>query len=223
VEKLIGKDPSSLLSLPKPGDAAGWGEFYAKVGRPETADKYDLKFGAESMQVDAGFQTKIADMFHKAGLSAEQAKGIAGDYNAMLKAQTAQEGKDYELNVAADKQSLLSKWGGGYERHMNAAQLGVAALGFDSKVVSAIESALGYGGTMELFAGLGMKFSEDKFVSGGGAPKFSGVMSPQEAAAEIDKFKQDTAFQATLRDKFNPSHKANLKKWQDMFAVAYPG
>jgi hypothetical protein len=30
-------------------------------------------------------------------------------------------------------------------------------------------------------------------------------------------------FQATLHDKMNPAHKDNIKKWDDLFAIGYPG
>ena len=37
-QKLIG----SKVSIPKDGDEKGWNEFYGKLGRPETADKYTI-------------------------------------------------------------------------------------------------------------------------------------------------------------------------------------
>jgi hypothetical protein len=223
VEKLVGRDPESLLSLPKPGDTAGWEALYSRLGRPESPDKYDLKIGAEGLTVDEGFQKQVAGMLHKAGVSTEQAKVIAGEYNTFLKAQNEQAAKDYELNVTTDKQALLKEWGGGFERKMNAAQAGVAALGFDNTIVNAIEGAIGYGATMRLFAGLGEKLTGDhRFVGPDGAPKFSGAMTAPEAAAEIEKLKGDKDFQSTLHDKQHPNYKTNLKKWQDLFAVAYP-
>ena len=221
-EKLIGRDPSTLVPIPKPGDEAGWATVYSKLGRPETADKYDLKVGLpKDATPDEGMSKAMADVFHKAGLNSEQAKIIAEAYNTTASGKAAQMTKDYELNVATDKKSLLTKWGGGYERMMNSAQTAVSALGFDAKAVDALESAMGYAGVMEFFAGLGQKLGDDRFVSGAGKT-FSGTMTPGEAQTEITKLKQDTVFQGTLRDKMHPAHKENLKRWQDLFALGYP-
>jgi hypothetical protein len=106
---------------------------------------------------------------------------------------------------------------------MNAAQTAVASLGFDGKMVDAIEAAIGYGATMEFFAGLGQKLGEHKFVSASGPTGIPGQLTPAEAQQEIGKLKQDAVFQGTLRDKMNPAHKDNIKKWDDLFAIGYPG
>lgn len=222
-EKLIGRPADSLVPIPKPGDEAGWNAVYAKLGRPDDASKYDLKVGLpQGATPDEGFTKAMSDVFHKAGLNADQAKIIAEAYNKTAAGKSEQMTKDYELNVATDKKALLTKWGGGYERMMNAAQTATSALGFDAKMVDALESAMGYAGVMEFFAGLGQKLGDDKFISGAGKG-FSGTMTPGEAQAEITKLKSDTTFQAILRDKQHPAHKESLKKWSDLFALGHPG
>jgi len=222
-EKLIGRPADTLLTIPKPGDEAGWQAVYAKLGRPETHDKYDLKAGApDGFAPDEAMMGKMSAVFHKAGLNAEQAKMIAAEYNASAGERGAQAQKDYDLNVQTDKRALLQKWGGGYERMMNSAQTAVASLGFDSKMVDAVEAAIGYGATMEFFAGLGQKLGEHKFVSASGPTGIPGQLTPAEAQQELAKLKQDKVFQTTLHDKMNPAYKDNYKKWQDLFTIAYP-
>jgi hypothetical protein len=212
-----------MVSIPKPGDEAGWQAVYAKLGRPETHDKYDLKAGApEGFAPDEALMGKMSAAFHKAGLNAEQAKIIAAEYNASAGERGAQAQKDYDLNVQTDKRALLQKWGGGYERMMNSAQTAVASLGFDGRMVDAVEAAIGYGATMEFFAGLGQKLGEHKFVSASGPTGIPGQLTPAEAQQELAKLKQDKVFQATLHDKMNPAYKDNYKKWQDLFKIAYP-
>jgi len=223
-ETLIGKDVSSLITLPKAGDTAGWDAVYTKLGRPVDAKGYDLKAGmAEGAQVDEAMMATMSGLFFKAGLNPDQAKAIAGEYNVMAAQRAKDAHADYERNVTTDKASLIKDWGGGYERMMNSAQTAVASLGFDGKMVDALETAIGYAGTMKFFAGLGQKLGEHKFVGGDSNVKFSGTMTPQEASAEITKLKSDGVFQGTMRDKLNPANKENVRKWQELFAIAYPG
>ena len=222
-EKLIGRPADSLLVIPKPGDEAGWNQVYARLGRPESPDKYDMKAGvAEGTTPDAKLSEKMAASFHKAGLSTEQASLLSKEFNAFSTEQAIQAQKDYDLNIQTDKRGLLQKWGGGYERMMNSAQSAVASLGFNGKMVDAMEAAIGYGATMEFFADLGQKLGEHKFVSSSGASGIPGQLTTVEAQAEITKLGQDKVFQGILHDKRNPAYPAHLKKWQDLFAIAYP-
>ena len=221
-EQLIGRDPNTLLQMPKPDDAAGLRAVYARLGMPATADKYEFDTPAD-MALDEGYVNWARENFHKAGLTAAQAKAITTEHNAYIKGVMAKQEADYNLSVQADKTALLQEWGGGHERMMNAAKTAASTLGFTPEMVDAMEKSVGYASTMKFFAQLGQKLGEDKFVTPGDGPKrFGDTLTPSEAKAQWDAATLDPAFTAALRDKQHPGHKAAAAKQTQLFAVMYP-
>lgn len=106
-------------SLRMPGDGAtaeDWNAFYSKLGRPETADKYELKLDAGSLPENFPYDDKSAVEFrnwaHEAGLSPRQAQLLhdkfvghqAGSFTAM------QESVGQRADDA--HRAIVSKWGG---------------------------------------------------------------------------------------------------------------
>ena len=220
-EKLIGRDPSSLLVIPKEGDDVAQRALYARLGMPETADKYDMRAGlAKEAAIDDAFSKPMQDLFHKAGLSAKQAALITEGYNKFGVERSAQAVKDYELSVQNDKRILLGEWRGSYERKVNAAQTAAAALGFTAEEIDHLETKLGYAATMRRFADIGERLGESKFVTG--EVKIPGMLSPAEAREEIRKIDLDPSQKAALIDAQHPQHKATKEKRSKLFTIAYP-
>jgi len=222
-EKYIGRDPATLVSLPKEGDEAGYTTLMQKLGLPEKADAYDVRVGLpKEIEIDKDFGAQVQQMFHKAGLTQTQANKLAAQYNAYTLNKITQSDKDARLNLESDKRALLSEWKGGHERMVNAAKAAVKAFELDQKAVDAIETALGYSNTMKLFAGLGMKLGEDKFVGSGDAASFNSTMTPAEAKVAWESMKADPGALAALRDPMHPSNEAAKKKQKDLFQIMYP-
>jgi hypothetical protein len=220
-EKLIGRDPSTLITLPRADDPAGFRAVFSKLGMPDTADKYDLPMPKDA---NPAYATWAKETFHKVGLTAAQAKELtAANNDYYAKAQVAAEA-DYQRELTTQKATLLGEWKGGYERMMNAAQTAVHALGFTGDMVDMLESKMGYAGVMKFFAGLGQKLGgEDGFETGSGAPGFSGTLTPDEAKAQIAAMKIDPNQTAAMRDNQHPAHKATKQKWTDLHNIAFPG
>ena len=221
-EKLIGRDPSTLIPVPRADDPAGFRAVMAKLGLPETPDKYEFAPMPDGMKADDGYVAWARETFHKTGLTAAQVKALTGEHNAYVAATLAQQEKDYGLRVAADKKALLAEWGGGHERMMSAAKSAATSLGFTPEMIDAMEKSVGYAGTYKFFADLGKKMGEDGFVAGGDKAKFTGQLTPDEAKAEWEKMKLDPTMIAALKDRMHPGHDAAAKKQKDLFAVMYP-
>lgn len=220
-EKLIGRDPSTLIPLPRADDPAGARAVLAKLGLPESPDKYDFP-KPTSGEVDATYEKWARDTFHKIGLTGDMAKQLTAAHNEFITNALAQREKDYTQRVEADKSALLAEWRGGHERMMNLAQTAAKSLGFSSEMVDAIEQAVGYAGTMKFFAQLGAKLGEDTFVSPDGKPRFNGALTPAEAKAEWDKMRLDPNTLAALKDVMHPAHKQVKEKQNELFKVMYP-
>lgn len=219
-EKLIGRDPSTLLQMPRADDSEGFRSVMTKLGMPETADKYAL-------EVPAGMNPAYSDWakaaFHAVGLTADQAKTLSVANNKFMAQAIATEAENYNVSVAADKQTLAREWGGGFERMMNAASLGAKALGFEVETINAIEKSIGYAATMKLFSNIGQKLGEDKFVSDDGGQKgFSETMTQAEAKQAWETMKLDPATTKVLFDSSHPGHKAMKEKQAKLFAIMHP-
>jgi len=225
-EKLIGKNPDQVLTIPAQGDVDGWNGLYGRLGRPADAKEYNMLAGApEGAVADPDVQAHIGSLFHTAGLSKSQAETIAKGYNEFVAARQEQEIKDYNLNVQADKDALQQEWRGGFERKFGAAQMAVKALGLPQEAINGIESELGYANTIKLFAEIGAKLGEDKFVGGeggGGRTSFDAQLTPEEAANQIAQMNLDPNVKAALLNKNHPAHKATVAKRSKLFAIAYP-
>lgn len=222
-EKLIGRDPSSLVTLPRADDPEGQRALFQKLGLPESPDKYDMKVGlTKDTAVDEGFAKNMQGLLHKANITDGQAKELIGGYNAMLLAQQEQAAKDYELNVQADKRSLLDEWRGGHDRMMNKAKTAAQTLGFTPELIDAIEKEVGYAGTYKMLAEIGAKLGEDGLVTDAKGAGFEGQLTPQEAKAQWDQFKMDPNNVKALTDKSHPGHKTAQEKQTKLFSIMYP-
>lgn len=219
VETLVGRDPSTLLPVPRADDPAGQRAVFARLGMPETADKYEIDV---PQGTDPAYANWAKGVFHAAGLTATQAKAVAKANNDYVAAQQIEAQKSYDRQVTTDKAALVAEWRGGYERMMAAAQTAVSALGFSGEMVDALETALGYAGTMKFFAALGQRMGEDSFESGTSKPGFAGQMTPDEAKQEWEKMKLDPAQKAALFDNMHPGHKEAKRKQAELFSIMHP-
>lgn len=219
-EKLIGRDPNTLITLPRADDPAGFRAVFSKLGMPESADKYDLPF---SKDANPAYANWAKETFHKVGLTATQAKELTAANNEFYAKAQATQAADYQRELTTQKAALLGEWRGGFERMMNAAQTAVHALGFTGEMVDMLEQQMGYANVMKFFAGLGQKFAEDSFETGDGKPGFNGTLTPDEAKVEISKMKLDPNITKALQDNSHPAHKETKQKWVDLHNIAFPG
>jgi hypothetical protein len=223
-EKFIGRDPSTLVALPRADDPQGFLAVMDKLGRPASPDKYEFDLPA-GVDKNNPFLKWARESFHKNGVPANAAKGFMKEYNEFLGNQATSTQNEYKTSVAADKQTLAKEWGGGHERMMNVAKTAVAALGFTGEMIDALESQIGYAGVMKHFADLGQKMSEDTFVGAGSKPgsgKFGDTLTPAEAKQEWDNKKMDNNFMNALRDRSHPGHKQAQETQTKLFRIAYP-
>ena len=221
-EKLIGRDPNTLLTIPRPDDPAGFRAVMAKLGLPESPDKYELDV-PQGVTPDEGYQKWARETFHKLGLPAQVVKELTKEHNAYVANTLGQQQKDYDLKVAGEKSDLLKEWGAGHERMMAAAKAAAGNLGFNQQMIDAMESSIGYAGTMKFFASLGQKLGESSFATGQDkGAKFGTGMTPEEARVEFEAMKLDATVRAALLDGQHPGHKAAVEKQQRLFKYMYP-
>jgi hypothetical protein len=159
--------PVALTMPGKDATPEEWSAFYAQIGRPETPEGYELPVPEGD---DGDFAKQMAPILHKNGLTAEQAKGLAADWNAMMAAQLAElEAADVAhataMNVknTAEAAELKNEWGQAHDSNMHFAKLAVQQFMPADKagdVIAAIESKLGYKATIQFLHGIGKGLGE---------------------------------------------------------------
>ena len=140
-------------------------QFFARIGRPETADAYEIDFS----EVPDGFIDKdkaIADIkksAYEAGLSAVQAKKLAASTAATLKQQVAALA---DARKTADTE-LRKEWGEHYDDNLALVGKVVNEYGGDGIVHFLDKTGAGNNPDfIQMMAKLGQALSEDTLVGG---------------------------------------------------------
>lgn len=200
LEKFHGASEADLLMLPKDPDAEGaYDPIYNKLGRPESADKYEIEL-PEGIEVDAERLGGIKDVAHKLGLNSKQL-GALIDYDAAY-SQKAMEAHNEQLKIQnqADYDGLLKEWGSNSEERMELSRRGLrsqlekAGIPSDQlqSIADGIEQQVGPAVTLKLFANIGEGTREDALPSSTGDAPFG--YTREQAAADR------AAVMAELRD-----------------------
>lgn len=225
-QKLIGKE-----KIPVPADGDGdeaWNEVWSRLGRPETAEGYELKLpenmpqefdGAEEMTKD--FKTTA----HKLGMLPKQAQGLL-DWFMETNGQILQKNVEAGQNFRAESEAGLRKaWGRAYSQNVAEAQNAFEAIAKDmgqedgealAKLLE--DTQLGdHPLVLKFFNKVGKMLGEDTI----GDTKGRGfVLNPEEAQAEIAKIMGDK--KNPYWDKTHAEHKIAHDRMRQLHEMAYP-
>jgi hypothetical protein len=91
-----------------------WNVFFNKIGRPESADKYEIK-PPEGMQLDEAVTKPFKELAHKLGLSAKQVAGLS-DWNFGAVKAAAEAKQSAQINELRDSLDTYAKNLGGEEK-----------------------------------------------------------------------------------------------------------
>lgn len=160
--------PDGAVQMPgKDATPEQWAEFYAKLGRPETPEAYELPLPDGD---DGTFAKQVAPMLHKAGITGEQAKSLAASWNELVAAQTAEATATEQARITAldtknraEAESLRSEWGQEHDANLHQAKLAVAQFlprEQAGNIIAAIESQVGYKATIQMLHAIGKGLAE---------------------------------------------------------------
>ena len=120
-QKKLGYPADSLLVKPgKDWKDDQWNEFFSKIGRPESPDKYEMdvpkdKYTPESLN-------EFKQIAHKAGLLPSQVKAVMGYYEQLQgKIGESQKVAEIQQREMAQKE-LREEWGGKFDENLKSAQ-----------------------------------------------------------------------------------------------------
>lgn len=226
------KDPDAMVSsyreleakflsgdkivLPKEGDSPEAIEaFHKAIGRPDAADKYDLRLG-EGEEVNEDLAKVMREAAFKAGVPASMFAAMAEPFNAymrdVLQQHEAAQAQQRDAGVAEYKSEVGDK----FNTHIAAGNKAMRMLELTGEDIAGIEQGLGTKKTLALFAKLGMGMGEDILLDAGGRPKFS--MSKEEAQAELDRSGKEPGYLDKLKS--DPNVKARREHLLSIVAAA---
>lgn len=208
-QTMIGAD-----KIPVPGKQAtdsDWENVYKKLGRPETADKYEVK-KAESHD-DAIFNS-FRDMAFKAGLNNKQLENLYNGYQEIEKAQL-KAFQDHQKKILDDNIGALKKeWPDSeYNKNLDIAKTAVNTLLSKEEIKWLDDSEIGNDPMMiKLMHRLGTFMKEDRIKGEGGVSLNEGADSAQQKLNAILGDYKHPYF-----DSAHPNHSAAVQEVQGYY------
>jgi hypothetical protein len=183
-EKLIGAERAGrTVVLPKDDkDAEGIKAFRAKLGVPESADKYELPVPEGQ---DGGFAKLASNWFHEAGVPKSAAQVIAKQWNDHIANYLKEAEATEQAESGKQLDSLKGEWGDKFDTNSEHARRFMKASGWDDAKIARYEATFGTADMLKTFQALGAKMGEAGFVSGDG--QGSGGVSPQQAKEKLNE------------------------------------
>ncbi len=192
LEGVLGRNRLAVPSGPE--DQASYDAIYKTLGRPDTHDGYALKEGS-LIKADE-FKAHFAPVFHKAGISAQQASVLLDAYEARGKAMEEARQAELAARETREIQELETAWASNKDANMDIASRAFRHLGISEEETAAIEEALGYKKTMEIFHKIGAGMSEAAFHQDGKPGQHGDGKNADTLQSEISAKLRDPEFKA---------------------------
>lgn len=192
LEKLRGVPAERLLSLPEKADDPAWGQVWERLGRPQTADQYEL---SKLEGADPAFAGEASKWFHEAGIPKAQAHALAQKFNqyAAAQQQAADEARAQQAEIEWGE--LKKEWGQSFPQQEEMARRAARQFGMDEETLSALEHAMGPKKLMQLWARIGEGLGESP-AHGMASGSQSFAMTPEAAKARITQLMGDKEWSA---------------------------
>jgi hypothetical protein len=215
LEKMFGADRAGrTIEMPKSdADQAAKDEFFNKLGRPESSDKYD--FGELPENADSNFVDWARSAFHQNGLTDAQAKAVVAGYNEFAEKQYEQMAEEATQALDGEKEALKKEWGAAYDDNIARGKEAAREFGLEAATLDAMEKSLGYSGVMKFMADIGSRIGEGGLV-GEGDTTFGGSLTPAQAQARMDELRSDKTWMAD----YLSGSKSHVEKWDGLMKAS---
>lgn len=201
LETLMGADKAGrTVVLPKDAnDLEGTKLFRAKLGVPESPDKYELQ--APPGQGGGDLVKEASAWFHEAGVPKAAAQAITAKWNAHIEGliKAAQDKAKGESHAELEK--LKGEWGPQFDQNAEYARRFLKAAGWDDAKMAAYEATFGTATMLKDFHEWGTKIGEAGFVAG----DHKGGFTPAKAAIQkqIDELRSKRIANAITEKEFH--------------------
>lgn len=192
LEGVLGRN---RLAVPSgPDDAASYDAIYKALGRPDAHTDYKVKEGS---RLDAKeFGEHFAPGLHKLGLSAAQVAGVLDLYEARAGVLSDLKTSEATARETREIEELDRAWASNKDANMDIASRAFRHLQISEEETAAIEEALGYKKTMEIFHKIGAGMSEASFHQDGKPGQHGGGKTMETLQTEISAKLRDPDFKS---------------------------
>lgn len=214
------QNPDGYLPKPKDAnDAAAVDSIYKALGRPEAADKYELKFPEGYTPNDklVGF---ARDMAFKMGADPGKAQSLVDGFLAVEKEIVAGVTKNINEHNAASMAALEKEFGPELSKAQADGARALAAMNLPADTLAFFDSNKGSAHIARVLATIGKGMSEG---ASGFSPTPAGAGGPERAKAELAAFQQSARYVEVVKQgQRHPEYAAVMQELDALGLKAYP-
>lgn len=168
MEKLLGHEKAGrTVVMPKDEkDVEGIKAFRAKLGVPESADKYELPVPDGD---NGEFAKMAASWLHEVGAPKEMGQKLAGKWNEFVAKSVADSKTALAAEMTKQLDGLKTEWGKDFDTNAEQARRFMKASGWDDARVKLYEETFGTADMLKTFSALGKKLGGAEFVKSDGS------------------------------------------------------
>tara|TARA_R100000963_G_scaffold9016_1_gene5937 strand:+ start:6430 stop:7245 length:816 start_codon:yes stop_codon:yes gene_type:complete len=210
-QKMMG----NRIPIPKTDEEKA--ELYSKLGRPESADKYELNIPKEHNQFfPEANMNEFKNVAHQIGLNNDQANALIEFQLKSIEADMNNQGSRLALGKEETEAVLKQEWGLDYDRNFRAAQRALQVYG-DPEIAELMNTEAGNNpAVVKLFARLGKEVTEDMAQN---TQNNSLAVSPLDAKAEIEAVYADKKH--AYHNATDPKHAEAVEKVRQLHEKVY--
>jgi len=178
------------IPLPKTDEERA--ELYSKLGRPETAEEYQIEIGDELKPYFRDESvTEFKKVAHDIGLNPQQVSALIEMQKNSISSELSNSSAHLEVQAQETQEALKQEWGVQYDREIRSAKRALSVYG-DDEIMALMNTEAGNNpAVIKMFARLGKEITEDMTQN---TQNNNLAVSALDARAEIDEVMQ------------NPSH-----------------
>ena len=219
VQNLIGMDK---IPIPPTEDSPAWNEVYARLGRPESADKYEIEVPTDlpdNMPYSKELETQFREKAFSLGLSGKAVKDLYKWYIDTNKAEFTQtiEATNSAIQQHREKAEgeLRKEWGSAYDSKVKDAQALVSQFA-DEKDLSVLQQVGNHPAIVRFMAKVAGALGEDTLKRG--TPR-GDYLTPDQAQADIAKVMGNAKHPYFIKG--HPEHKIAVDRMAQLELMAY--
>ena len=215
-QRLIGADK---LPLPKNPTEEDLSNIYSKLGRPDEPSGYALQ--ADGQTLSETDVNTVSDIFHKLGLTKQQASGVIDFYKSSVQQTTEAMSKDAAQQKTEIEQKLKAEWGADYDAKVDEASKAVTDIAGEELLKMVLQDGTKVGNhpvfikAFANFADFKKSVTKEDTISENAV---NYRMSPADAQARIDAIMQDKSHAYWNRKDTIGRQKA-VKEVQDLYEM----
>lgn len=214
-QKLVGGEKIVL-----PGSNAtdaDWSAVYAKLGRPEAPDGYELKKPdlPEGFPYQEEMEKGYKETAHKLGLNAKQAAGLHEWFMQQSLGQHSQMTEQQQAAIVAGQEAIKKEWGAALPQALQSGKRLIEQFG-GKEMQALVDAGLGdHPAFMNFVFKMAKQFGEDRIGDRGAT-----MVTPADALSKINLIRGDKNHPYNQWD--HPAHNQAVKELQDLYKLAYP-